>query len=260
MRAIDSALALNHERRHTVRVIWPRDADLNCRFDEIFERPEGVDGVFDYGITTPSGRVLKFLLPRVLQNVVSRAIHQNEMDHLLADGFDFSSLLPLRSAYIRTWDRFYTGKEPLAKFKLVPKLRAVVDSCQIVTQRTVGVHIRRTDNQWLRHSPTDEFVRLMEEEINNRPDTVFFVATDSGDEEEHLKKCFVSGQIITHPKQSLDRNSPGAIKDAAVDLFCLARCRKIIGSHRSSFSEAASLIGRCPLVFAQKSAVGQTVS
>jgi hypothetical protein len=113
------------------------------------------------------------------------------------------------------------------------------------------VHIRRTDNQWRDHSPTGEFVRLMEEEIGKGPDRLFFVATDGSEEEERLKRLF-PGRIISHRKRTLDRNSPEGVKDAVVDLYCLARCGKVIGSHRSSFSEAAAQIGQCPLVIAQK--------
>lgn len=91
----------------------------------------------------------------------------------------------------------------------------------------------------------------MNEEIRAKSNTVFFVATDSREEEENLRRLF-PGRIISHRKRSLDRNSPDGIKDAAVDLYCLARCGKIIGSQRSSFSEAAAQIGRCPLVFEQK--------
>lgn len=251
IRVIDSVLAMNHERKHAVWLLWLRDPDLNCRFDELFERPDGVDRVFEFAVESPPGRILKYLLPRVLQNVVSRAIRQNEMDRLLVNGFAFSDLLPLRSVYIRTWDRFYSGENPLKEFRPVPALRAIVDGYAIDRTRTVGVHIRRTDNQWRTDSPIAGFVRLMEEEIGRQPAAFFFVATDSPEEEAHLKRLF-PGRIISHRKRSLDRNSPDGIKDAVVDLYCLARCGKIIGSHRSSFSEAAAQIGQCPLVIAQK--------
>jgi hypothetical protein len=250
IRVIDSVLAMNHERSHRVWLLWLRDPDLNCRFDELFERPAGVDAVFDFAVESPPGRILKYLLPRVLQNVVSRAIHQNEMDRLLVNGFAFADLLPLRSVYLRTWDRFYSGANPLSEFRPVPTLRAVVDGYAVDRTRTVGVHIRRTDSPWRADSPMAGFVRLMEEEISRQPDAFFFVSTDSPEEEDHLKRLF-QRRIISHQKRSLNRNSPGGIKDALVDLYCLARCGKIIGSHRSSFSEAAAQIGRCQLVVAQ---------
>ena len=253
MRVIDSVLALNRERRHRTRIFWLRDRDLNCRFDELFERPSGVDGVFDFATASSAGKFLKFLLPRVLQNIASRAIHQKEMDSLLAGGLDFSSLLKLRSIYFRTWDRFFTGENPLAEFRLVPKLQAIVDGCNFERRRTVGIHIRRTDSPWCGESPTEAFTRLMNEEIAERADTIFFVATDDPEEEAHLQRLF-SGRILSHRKKNLDRNSPDGIKDAAVDLYCLSRCRKIIGTNHSSFSEAASQIGHCPLVVARNGA------
>jgi hypothetical protein len=250
IRVIDSVLAMNHERKHSVKVLWLRDPDLNCRFDELFQRPPGVDCVFDFSIATPFGRILKYILPRLLQNVVARAVNQDEMASLLVNGFAFNKLLGLRSVYIRTWDRFVYGKDSLTAFRLVPKLETVVDGYKILRQQTVGVHIRRTDNQWLGDSPTNEFVSLMKEEILHNPGTLFYVATDSPEEEKSLQELF-HDRLIIHRKRSLDRNSAEGIKDAVIDLFCLARCGKIIGSHRSSFSEVAAQIGRCPLIIAK---------
>ncbi len=251
IRVLDSVLAINHARRHSVCVLWVRNADLNCRFDELFERPAGVDRIFDFAGATQPGRFLKQFLPRLVQNAVARAIDQKEMDSLRAAGFSFAELVKTRSLYLRTWEHFHRGEDPLAAFQLVPELRAIVDAHQINRPQTVGVHIRRTDHRWLHHSPTNEFVSLMEQEAARRPGVVFFVATDDLDEEKNLQQRF-PGRIITHPKRSLDRNSSAAIKDAAIDLYSLARCGKIIGSYGSSFSIAAAQIGGSEFITAEK--------
>lgn len=81
----------------------------------------------------------------------------------------------------------------------------------------------------------------MHEEIERDSDTRFFVATDAPEEEALLHQEF-PGRIISHAKASLSRNDPRGIKDALIDLYCLAHCRKLIGSHLSSFTEVAANI------------------
>ena len=49
--------------------------------------------------------------------------------------------------------------------------------------------------------------------------------------------------ITVYDKQSLDRNDPIAIRDAVIDLYNLAHCKKIYGSYYSSFSDIAALWG-----------------
>jgi hypothetical protein len=39
MRMLDDALSLAEQCRMTVRLIWNRNKDLNCRFDELFQVP-----------------------------------------------------------------------------------------------------------------------------------------------------------------------------------------------------------------------------
>jgi len=53
-----------------------------------------------------------------------------------------------------------------------------------------------------------------------------------------LRNAF-PGKIITYPKRVLERDNPLAAQDALIDLYCLSRCRKLIGSHWSSFTDVA---------------------
>jgi hypothetical protein len=70
----------------------------------------------------------------------------------------------------------------------------------------------------------------------------FVVATDFLEVQQELENIF-PGRIIIHNKSSLDRSSPAAIRDAVIDLYCLAQTRKLIGSYGSSFTETASKLG-----------------
>ena len=142
----------------------------------------------------------------------------------------------IRSYYDPLTD--YNGLEP------VPKLAAIARSYADRLEGAVGVHLRRTDNEKaMQYSPLNLFVEKMSELLATGYCQNFFLASDSPEDEQYLQKSF-PGRIITHPKRSYERNEAVAIKDALVDLYCLAQCKMIVGSYWSSFSETAALIGR----------------
>jgi hypothetical protein len=87
--------------------------------------------------------------------------------------------------------------------------------------------------------------------LNNYSKRATFLATDSPDEEKRLREIFAY-RIITHPKRSVDRQNPQAIKDALIDLFCLSKCKKIIGSYWSSFTETACELNNIERVIIRK--------
>jgi hypothetical protein len=106
---------------------------------------------------------------------------------------------------------------------------------------TVGVHVRRTDNdEAIRSSTLDGFVQKMSEFVKKETNICFFLATDDPLVEQELVKKF-GDRIITFQKSALSRNSIQGIQDALVDIIMLSRTRELIGSHWSSFTEYASL-------------------
>ena len=42
LRMLDDVLSITNQYRMTIRLIWNRNADLNCRFDELFQVPAGI--------------------------------------------------------------------------------------------------------------------------------------------------------------------------------------------------------------------------
>ena len=85
----------------------------------------------------------------------------------------------------------------------------------------------------------------MKKEIDANPDVKFFLATDDKDEEALLRKTF-PGKIVSNENRTLRRDSLDGMYDALLDLFCLAACKKIIGSYCSSFTDTAASLGNIP--------------
>jgi len=78
----------------------------------------------------------------------------------------------------------------------------------------------------------------------------FFLATDDPAEWERIGSSF-PGRILNRPPQNLVRRDAAAAEDAVIDMFCLARMKRLIGSHWSSFSEVAAELGGLRLTVAR---------
>ena len=73
------------------------------------------------------------------------------------------------------------------------------------------------------------------------PRVQFFLATNDRREEAALRAEF-GARLHAYPKESLNRGDARAGRDAMVDLYCLAGCRKLLGSQHSSFTDTAAAI------------------
>jgi len=236
MRALDSVLPLARKFGADLRVLWPRYRDLNCRFEDLFEVPGGISKIDTIGWGLPER--LRVLAHRLSSEVF---IDQARMTRLIQDHYDFEGLAGHSTVFIKTYSRFHESPPLYRDFVPVASLRRIIDR-QGIDERFVGVHIRRGDNDVsTAESPFDLFVEKMKRELDLDAEVAFFVATDSPQVESKLRELF-GGRITSHAKASLDRNLPQGIQNAVIDLYCLSRCRKILGSYWSSFSETAAAL------------------
>jgi len=257
MRVVDSALSLGRNLDRQVKIIWPLVRGLcGCPFQELFVLPEfaSLDEKTESKIHQCQYLPNNILFMCKWLNKWLRYDHvifQTELRKLKDSKFDFESLQKYSSVYIACCDRFYYKQ----KYQyLVPNehvRQRISDLTSQFPPLVIGVHIRRNDHKKaIQNNPTSWFIKLMKEEIEKDDSVVFFLATDSPEEEQDMKKLF-GDRIITFAKK-LDRNNPEAIQDALVDLLCLSKTRKIIGSFYSSFSDIAADIGYIEFVARHK--------
>ena len=135
----------------------------------------------------------------------------------------------------------YSWLKPRAKI-----LKLVDEGARDFGTNTIGMHIRRTDNRWaIEHSPLDLFTKKIEEEIDHDPTTKIFLATDSPETKRMLVEKY-AGRVVARFNNSPRYTLKGEI-DGLIDLLLLSRAKKVYGSFRSSFSDLASQIGKCPI-------------
>lgn len=129
-------------------------------------------------------------------------------------------------------------------FMPIEAIRNKIDNCtsKFEGKNVVGFHIRGTDNEKAKAESTlDKFISRMDKEIAKDKDVKFFLATDEQKAKDLLLKRY--GERIIYNKNVLKRDSVKGMQDAAVDLYCLSKTSKIIGSYWSSYSEIAAEIG-----------------
>ena len=138
--------------------------------------------------------------------------------------------------------------------KLFKPTDSIQNRINIITSQfasnTIGIHIRRTDNiQSIKLSPLEAFIQKINEEIMQDNSVKFYLASDDEEVKQRLMKLF-RDRIITHTDK-LERDSLEGMCIAVVDLFCLSKTRKIIGSDYSSYSNIAAELGDIPIEFAR---------
>jgi hypothetical protein len=240
MLAIASAIQLSKDSNQSLKIIWERDAMLNASFADLFKPlPPDISLVETQSNQTLIERIWK----RVLHLGYSKVIYLNT---LATNQISASSISNRQKILIYGANRFYdlgnlselfTPQDDLSSAIAIQKKRLGASA--------IGIHIRRTDHsRSISKSPTSLFAARMDAEIKINPEVLFFLATDDPEEEVYLLRTYPN-KIITYPKKTLDRNEREGIKDALVDLMCLAHCVKVYGSYYSSFSfTAARFYGR----------------
>ena len=246
LRAIDSAIHLAEASSRKLIVKWNIIAECNIHFLELFHTVDNIDTV--KGSPSDIGTKVKWKISAITKS--SSFIGQQEIEQL---GFNQKSIISRiekqNHVHINTYSRFFDYSSPFQFFKPLPHLQNQIE--KLINPNMIAVHIRRTDNRIsIENSSLDGFISLMQKELSIQPNTTFFLATDSPEDEHKIKSLFPD-KIFSYKKRSLDRNNPLAIEDATIDLFTLATCTKIIGSYWSSFSELAGEINNIELIIAK---------
>lgn len=220
IRAMISAICWAEDRDMSLRVVWDaNDPACMARFESLFERsslPKWV--TVDMG--PMEGESVMVLSPQDMET------------H--ADANNISSYGHFYQKDSERWLRYLRALRP------VPSL---IPNHPHLKSGAIGVHIRRGDHTKAKSlSPTHAFISAMDTES---PDTVFVVATDSNTDKKVVSDKY--NERVWFPATSLSRMTQKGMNDAVTDFIALSRCKKILGSYNSSFSELAAMYGNVPL-------------
>lgn len=255
LRVIASFAALARKVPHPIGFHWINgEGQVGCSFEHLFQPVADVVQV-ERWLAVERVKDLRSRNP--LRRWSSRRYNRGVGVNLLVRDWDapgvrverqlprLQFLHPAARALVHTCHSFGNYKPHLKDFRLVEPLQQRLDS---FAQRhgfgapTVGVHVRRTDNDLARrHSPLEAFEAAMQRELDVRSDTWFFLCTDEPDVVELLQARF-PGRVLALEKD-LSRDTEAGMEAALIDMLLLARSRRVLGSYWSSFSQIASEIG-----------------
>jgi hypothetical protein len=254
MRAIASALALSRVAGRPLTVYWFNTRALNCPFSRLFEPIPGVKVV-----AVETGRLRSLLDLGALRlrlagwrEPYDLFLSSDKMDELRAQGIDLAkAAAQAQRCGIETYGRFY-GSAPFYD-DLKPQRELLEEAEKTFSGimagshgSVVGVHIRRGDNgASIQVSPLDLFLARMRHEVSEDPEVRFFLATDDPSTEFAVTSEF-PGRVTVRCKD-LSRNRARGVRDALVDLLVLSKCRLVLGSYWSSFSQTAAEISGAEL-------------
>jgi len=273
LRAILSAIALARDCEVSLQIVWLRDKGLNARFDELFvpmkDSPAAQDSGWQEMVLTESSENFRYSVARK-RNLWLPSLYQRlAFDTCMTDK-DLLSILrqglcddDLKKAVrerlrgrvlLQTGFGFYPADDSLTTRLFVPNeaVRRLIEArSKLLTPHTVGLHIRRTDNQAsIAHSPLSAFEAAMEQEMKDNPETTFYVATDSSEVLTTLGKRFP----IRYSTGTNSRSSVEGMQEAVAELLTLISCERFHGSYWSSFSDmivAAHQAGTADIIYVE---------
>ncbi|MDP4276805.1 MAG: hypothetical protein Q8914_04135 [Bacteroidota bacterium] len=244
MRAMASGVSMAEHLDGTITVCWEKNKDCLADFGELF-LPVDIErvNVKSFG---RSDWYLRFSRKRNLYvpGLVRSMLFDSQLTGT-AERFDDAVYEQVKGQKIYAISGYsLTRHFPLTElFRPVPELQTRINWLKSqFDSHVIGIHIRRGDNlQSIKRNSVDDYVRFMETELIERPKTRFYLATDSPEIKQQLTARFLDRIIAIDAV--LDRNALQGMKDAVVDLWCLASCNRLAGSYYSSYSELAAEMG-----------------
>ncbi len=251
MREMASALALAKASDQRLTVYWFKNKYLNCAFGKLFEPIEGVE-VLDVHASRFralfSADTLRHRL-RTAHGPMDLLLNNEKVEEYWAAGVDLVSLVAkAKRCVIVSYYSLLETKPYLPLFRPRQDILAEVEQTTLELEpgRLVGVHIRGTDNtESAEHSPLESFLARMQSETERDPKVRFFLATDDPATERVVQTRFPGRVVVRH--KVFARDKAKGVRDALVDLLILSKCRLILGSYWSSFTDMAADLGGTPV-------------
>lgn len=290
MGALNYAYLFAKEYDCKLVVLWKDNFEAACRFEDVFtdfDKTVKIRNITFFKKTPKellkSGRVISFVLRAVWHGILSlyfkyfwsREIElEYESDSLTRQEADAanharmkewvdsgSQWCCLSSYQCADMSHDYSALKFRPEFeaqvrrvyeKKIGKFSSDEEYAEFCRKNIVGVHVRRGDHDYaIKNNPLENFASKMSKELENAPDTLFYLASDGADVITYMQEKF-GERIIFNEGAELSRKSKNGMENAITDLLALSKSRMIIGSFGSTFSDMASYIGKNKLVYSNE--------
>lgn len=267
MRVAAAAYTMAQRTAVPFRVLWLPQWGMRCRFDDLFisRHPAGEGSAPSFSLRDAAGferflfaraKATNLWLPRLVQRLrFRRVILSPQIYYLQLDGFDFEAWFRQDSTLMTAYRDFCPWSEQLIPqlFRPLPAIeQEVARRAAAFTPCTIGLHIRRTDNQEsIEASPIELFFDTVDRELSEHPDLHIYLATDDEPTKLLFRQRYGEARIQTAPNAAT-RESTDGIREALIEMLLLARTARVYGSAGSTFSEMAVKFSGTPLTYLRK--------
>lgn len=254
MRAMATGIAIARHYQSQAYIYWNNCLGLKANFSDLFKPVHENDVLiienrsWTHDVRNTQSYLLRWPLLRMKYNQIFfnyNYLNSRETDILTQiNGKNNNSLL------LVSCHPMCEQSDLRTLFVPTDEIQCDIDKItRLYSAQTIGVHIRRTDNnKSIKSSPISAFEKRMQTELEKNSNTTFYVASDDNEVKEYLKQKFPPNVITIFEDTS--RNSLEGMRFAVVDLFCLSKTNHIIGSYYSSYSHIASVLGGISVEYA----------
>ena len=262
---------------YPIMIIWPKGDGCSADYDKIFQKRIGKKLLTVHDDYPGIKQAIKNWNYKELCNGIKKKKENKYIKHLVDQYLEVEGYFDLYPSQEIGWEgeRFKSFDKEI-KNKILKKIKdknpvmintycgfidevfdlsikaAVVFRDQFIEEARlrvpnehdmVGVHIRRTDHATsINNSKTEFFMEKMDELISENKEAKFFLSTDDSKEEETILDRYGS-RVVIQERKTWGRDSEESIYSAVVDMLCLSRCKFILGSCGSVFSNFAANYG-----------------
>lgn len=248
--AICTAIAYCRQKNRPLNIVWFNEYGMRCPYEKLFTLsvdPSQIEirnaGLADK-ILRDQPRKKNLWIPAYFEKrMFDKCIYWYEGFDVKEKNIPYSDELePYKNLLLIICGRYWESKDMWKVIRPASQIEALVtEKTTHFAPHTIGIHIRRTDNMnTTRFSPTELYVKVMQEEISKDNEVKFFLASDSLEEKKHLTGMF--GERIMTTFDQTTRETEQGITDAFVEMIVLGKCNKIYAGD-SSFADIASKLG-----------------
>lgn len=241
LRAIASGIVLARHWGTKLYVSWEKESCCNCELEDVFATSFAKIDINEVA------QKRHYFSPQQHTNNVLLNVSLEEYDYLVVmGGHEFKHPCMSVVSFLMEKHRVYRSLEfaPAVTERMRPALARFEAAPGSVV---VGIHFRdyvpRFDRQdkynFAEESPLEDFVRIAKRAVGASEDTRLFVSSNTERAVQRLRQVVPPARLITMDDIDLARDSSAGMEGAVCSLLLLSRCKYIVGTVNSSFSDEA---------------------
>lgn len=235
LRAIASAYILSKYLQSNLFVIWNPEDCCNCHLTDII-----TNSFNTISLQTIHQSNNYLYAPDVHTNQLMNLLQQKTFDYLVIQGgheFKHPNMSVL--SFIQQKSLFYKS------LQFTTTIQHIVNS--VDSSNCVGIHYRDfipkydalDGRDFSKTSPLNQFVDIIKQMYLENKDRKFFLSSNTINAYAQLSLFIPNENIIMLKDIDTERNSSKGVIDAVANLLLLSKCKYIIGTLMSSYSDEA---------------------